>query len=48
MVFKLGSNLNSDEFSLVMQINERGSGWEDLIFIPPGKSHFQHIKEVKS
>ncbi|KAG8377623.1 hypothetical protein BUALT_Bualt08G0052300 [Buddleja alternifolia] len=29
-----------------MEINEKNSGWEDLIFIPPGKSHSQHIQEV--
>ncbi|KAH9692525.1 protein TIC 22 [Citrus sinensis] len=26
--------------------SEKNSGWEDLIFIPPGKSHSQHIQEV--
>lgn len=29
-----------------MEMNETNSGWEDLIFIPPGKSHSQHIQEV--
>ncbi|WOG99002.1 hypothetical protein DCAR_0418348 [Daucus carota subsp. sativus] len=29
-----------------MEINEKSSGWEDLIFIPPGKSRSQHIQEV--
>ncbi|KAJ8772859.1 hypothetical protein K2173_028036 [Erythroxylum novogranatense] len=29
-----------------MEMNEKNSGWEDLIFIPPGKSHSQHIQEV--
>ncbi|XP_047321616.1 protein TIC 22, chloroplastic [Impatiens glandulifera] len=29
-----------------MEISEKNSGWEDLIFIPPGKSHSQHIQEV--
>ncbi|KAG2666368.1 hypothetical protein I3843_15G053400 [Carya illinoinensis] len=29
-----------------METSERNSGWEDLIFIPPGKSHSQHIQEV--
>lgn len=29
-----------------MEINEKNSGWEDLIFIPPGKSRSQHIQEV--
>ncbi|KAL3840393.1 hypothetical protein ACJIZ3_024984 [Penstemon smallii] len=29
-----------------MEINEKNSGWEDLIFIPPGKSHSQHIQDV--
>ncbi|XP_073052978.1 protein TIC 22, chloroplastic isoform X1 [Primulina eburnea] len=28
-----------------MEINENNAGWEDLIFIPPGKSHSQHIQE---
>uniref|UniRef100_A0A803MX80 Protein TIC 22, chloroplastic n=1 Tax=Chenopodium quinoa TaxID=63459 RepID=A0A803MX80_CHEQI len=27
-------------------ISEKNSGWDDLIFIPPGKSHLQHIQEV--
>jgi hypothetical protein len=31
---------------LIWQINERDSGWDDLIFIPPGKSLNQHINEV--
>ncbi|XP_020681783.1 protein TIC 22, chloroplastic isoform X1 [Dendrobium catenatum] len=30
------------------QVNDKNSGWEDLIFIPPGKSYTQHIKEVAS
>ncbi|KAJ9166227.1 hypothetical protein P3X46_021008 [Hevea brasiliensis] len=29
-----------------MEISEKNSGWEDLIFIPPGKSCSQHIQEV--
>ncbi|KAG5613101.1 hypothetical protein H5410_024382 [Solanum commersonii] len=29
-----------------MEISQRNSGWEDLIFIPPGKSHSQHIQDV--
>ncbi|KAK4744803.1 hypothetical protein SAY87_011115 [Trapa incisa] len=29
-----------------MEMSEKNSGWEDLIFIPPGKSHSQHIHEV--
>lgn len=29
-----------------MGTSARNSGWEDLIFIPPGKSHSQHIEEV--
>lgn len=29
-----------------MEMSERNSGWGDLIFIPPGKSHSQHIQEV--
>ncbi|CAJ2640999.1 unnamed protein product [Trifolium pratense] len=31
-----------------METSERGSGWDDLIFIPPGKRHIQHIKEIKA
>ncbi|KAK1313792.1 hypothetical protein QJS10_CPA06g02349 [Acorus calamus] len=30
-----------------MEINSKNSGWEDLIFIPPGKSYSQHLKEEK-
>ena len=29
-----------------MQASEKNSGWEDLIFIPPGKSFSQHIQDV--
>ncbi|CAH2080578.1 unnamed protein product [Thlaspi arvense] len=29
-----------------MEMSEKNSGWEDLIFIPPGKSHSQHFQEV--
>ncbi|KMT06122.1 hypothetical protein BVRB_7g162930 [Beta vulgaris subsp. vulgaris] len=29
-----------------MEVSEKNSGWDDLIFIPPGKSHSQHIQEV--
>ncbi|KAL6546230.1 Protein TIC 22, chloroplastic [Orobanche minor] len=29
-----------------MEISGNNSGWEDLIFIPPGKLHSQHIQEV--
>ncbi|KAF6139091.1 hypothetical protein GIB67_010817 [Kingdonia uniflora] len=29
-----------------MEVNEKNSGWEDLIFIPPGKSYSQHFQEV--
>ncbi|OVA10462.1 Tic22-like [Macleaya cordata] len=29
-----------------MEMSEKNSGWEDLIFIPPGKSYSQHIQEV--
>ncbi|KZV45181.1 chloroplast inner membrane import protein Tic22 [Dorcoceras hygrometricum] len=28
-----------------MEINEKNASWEDLIFIPPGKSYSQHIQE---
>ncbi|KAK6938695.1 Tic22-like [Dillenia turbinata] len=29
-----------------MEMSEKNLGWEDLVFIPPGKSHSQHILEV--
>lgn len=29
-----------------MERSEKNSGWDDLIFIPPGKTHSQHIQEV--
>ncbi|KAI3785486.1 hypothetical protein L1987_44605 [Smallanthus sonchifolius] len=29
-----------------MEMSEKNSGREDLIFIPPGKSHSQHLQEV--
>lgn len=29
-----------------MESSEKNSGWEDLIFIPPGKSSSQHIQDV--
>lgn len=29
-----------------MEKSEKNSGWDDLIFIPPGKSRSQHIQEV--
>lgn len=29
-----------------MEKSEKNSGWDDLIFVPPGKSHSQHIQEV--
>jgi hypothetical protein len=42
-------NLDSDNsLSPMLQTSERGSGWDDLIFIPPGKRHSQHIKEIKA
>ncbi|XP_057428380.1 protein TIC 22, chloroplastic [Lotus japonicus] len=31
-----------------MEMSEGNSGWEDLIFIPPGKSHSQHIQEINA
>uniref|UniRef100_A0A0D9WN73 Uncharacterized protein n=1 Tax=Leersia perrieri TaxID=77586 RepID=A0A0D9WN73_9ORYZ len=31
-----------------MEMNERNSGWDDLIFIPPGKNLSQHINEVSA
>ncbi|KAL6861826.1 hypothetical protein ACP4OV_017526 [Aristida adscensionis] len=31
-----------------MEMNERNSGWDDLIFIPPGKGLNQHINEVSA
>ncbi|KAM7514215.1 hypothetical protein LguiA_003798 [Lonicera macranthoides] len=29
-----------------METSEKNSGWEDMIFIPPGKGRSQHVKEV--
>ncbi|KAG6511027.1 protein TIC 22, chloroplastic-like [Zingiber officinale] len=29
-----------------MEMNDKDSGWDDLIFIPPGKSYTEHINEV--
>ncbi|GKV04643.1 hypothetical protein SLEP1_g16781 [Rubroshorea leprosula] len=29
-----------------MELSEKNSGWEDLIFIPPGKTSSQHIQDV--
>uniref|UniRef100_A0A1J3GY12 Protein TIC 22, chloroplastic n=1 Tax=Noccaea caerulescens TaxID=107243 RepID=A0A1J3GY12_NOCCA len=29
-----------------MERSERNSGWEDVIFIPPGRSYAQHMQEV--
>ncbi|XP_010270095.1 PREDICTED: protein TIC 22, chloroplastic [Nelumbo nucifera] len=29
-----------------MEMSDKNSGWDDLIFIPPGKSYSQHIQEV--
>ncbi|GAB4852132.1 Protein TIC 22, chloroplastic [Ancistrocladus abbreviatus] len=29
-----------------MEISEKNAGWDDLIFIPPGKSYSQHLDEV--
>ncbi|XP_057504054.1 protein TIC 22, chloroplastic-like isoform X1 [Actinidia eriantha] len=31
-----------------MEMNENNSGWEDLIFIPPGKSFSEHIQVVNA
>ncbi|KAK9756375.1 hypothetical protein RND81_01G092400 [Saponaria officinalis] len=29
-----------------MEISEKNSGWDDFIFIPPGKTQSQHLQEV--
>ncbi|KAL6508607.1 Protein TIC 22, chloroplastic [Orobanche gracilis] len=29
-----------------MEISKKNLGWEDLIYIPPGRTHSQHIQEV--
>lgn len=29
-----------------MEMSEKNSGWDNMIFVPPGKSHTQHIREV--
>ncbi|XP_020575706.1 protein TIC 22, chloroplastic isoform X2 [Phalaenopsis equestris] len=31
-----------------MEVNDNNSGWDDLIFIPPGKSYTQHVGEAAS
>ncbi|KAF3320676.1 protein TIC 22 [Carex littledalei] len=31
-----------------MEMNDKDSGWDDLIFIPPGKSCTQHLNEVSA
>ncbi|KAK8971339.1 hypothetical protein KSP40_PGU013200 [Platanthera guangdongensis] len=31
-----------------MEVNDKNSGWDDLIFIPPGKSYAQRISEVSA
>lgn len=39
--------LNSHLLCLLWwQASEKNSGWEDMIFIPPGKGRSQHVKEV--
>ncbi|KAK8705608.1 hypothetical protein V6N13_049206 [Hibiscus sabdariffa] len=35
-----------DAEAFLAQMSEKNSGWDDLIFIPPGKSHSQHIQDV--
>ncbi|XP_024970218.1 protein TIC 22, chloroplastic isoform X2 [Cynara cardunculus var. scolymus] len=42
-VFQVGS---LEDVLKKMETSEKNSGWEDLIFIPPGKSHSQHLQEV--
>ncbi|CAM8939105.1 unnamed protein product [Rhodiola kirilowii] len=42
-VFQVGS---LEDVLKKMEMSEKNSGWEDFIFIPPGKSHSQHIQEV--
>ncbi|KAG6529027.1 hypothetical protein ZIOFF_011219 [Zingiber officinale] len=42
-VFQVGS---FEDVLKKMEINDKNSGWDDLIFIPPGKSYTQNIKEV--
>ncbi|KAK9096910.1 hypothetical protein Sjap_022407 [Stephania japonica] len=37
---------NLEDVLKKMEMNEKNSGWEDIIFIPPGKSYSQHINEV--
>ncbi|THU51450.1 hypothetical protein C4D60_Mb06t31180 [Musa balbisiana] len=31
-----------------MEMNDKNSGWDDLIFIPPGKSYTEHINKVSA
>ncbi|CAH9054039.1 unnamed protein product [Cuscuta europaea] len=35
-----------EDVLIKMQKSEKNSGWEDLIFVPPGKSHLQHIQDI--
>ncbi|VFQ65666.1 unnamed protein product [Cuscuta campestris] len=35
-----------EDVLIKMQKSEKNSGWEDLIFVPPGKSHSQHIQDI--
>ncbi|CAM8939106.1 unnamed protein product [Rhodiola kirilowii] len=43
VLYKVGS---LEDVLKKMEMSEKNSGWEDFIFIPPGKSHSQHIQEV--
>ncbi|KAK9166427.1 hypothetical protein Scep_001618 [Stephania cephalantha] len=37
---------NLEDVLKKMETNEKNSGWEDIIFIPPGKSYSQRINEA--
>ncbi|KAL0687012.1 hypothetical protein Bca4012_086689 [Brassica carinata] len=42
-VFQVGS---LEDVLRKMERSEKNSGWEDVIFIPPGRSYAQHMQEV--
>ncbi|XP_013638411.1 PREDICTED: protein TIC 22, chloroplastic-like isoform X2 [Brassica oleracea var. oleracea] len=37
---------SSEDVLRKMERSEKNSGWEDVIFIPPGRSYAQHMQEV--
>jgi len=35
-------------FSPTLHMSKRSSGWNDLSFIPPGRSRSQHVQEINA